>query len=213
VAISAGRTDGNCAEAVPQTEAAEQEKHNTMAVSAMAARAWKGVASWTHYRNARFGFALKYPGDIFAFELALSDDHVKRFRSRDGQAALQIFGTANAAGRTLAQYRTALIQERYPQARFDYAPQRETWFVLSGVTGNDIFYERVTFACDRRSFHGWMLIFPAAEREVYEHIIEEMHRNYRHSNGPRARCGAITPKVSPRGMELSLSATHIRHAD
>ena len=60
----------------------------------------------------------------------------------------------------LAQYQTELVQERYANATFDYAPRRDTWFVLSGVAGDNIFYERVTFACDRPSFHSWILRFP-----------------------------------------------------
>jgi hypothetical protein len=153
-------------------------------------------AGWASYRNAPFGFSLRYPADIFALEPSQSDDLVKHFRSRDGRATMRIVATPNVAGRTLAQYRTALIQERYGKGKFDYAPTRDTWFVLSGVAGDDIFYERVTFACDKRSFHGWMLVFPASERMLYEPIIEEMHRNYRHSNGPRARCGETKAQVS-----------------
>lgn len=191
-----GPGDSKSAEGVSQNEAAAQERRGGITDSAMALPPWKDAASWANHRNARFGFTLRYPDDIFAFEPAQSDEHVKRFRSRDGRAALRIFGTPNVAGRTLAQYRTALIQERYAKATFDYAPQRDTWFVLSGFTGNDIFYERVTFACDRRSFHGWMLVFLASERGLYDRITEEMHRNYRHSNGPRARCGAGKPQVS-----------------
>ena len=163
-------------------------------------------ASWASYRNPRFGFALRYPADIFVHEPAQSDELVKHFRSRDGRATLRVVATSNVAGRTLAQYRTALIQERYGKAKFDYAPQRDTWFVLSGVAGDDIFYERVTFACDRRSFHGWMLVFPSSERLLYEPIIEEMHRNYRHNNGPGARCGASKPQVSV-GTKSSDGAT------
>jgi hypothetical protein len=153
-------------------------------------------ASWASYRNVRLGFSLRYPAHIFVPEPAQSDDLVTRFRSRDGRATLQIVATSDVAGRTLAQYRTALIQGRYRQAQFDYAPQRDTWFVLSGVAGDDIFYERVTFACDRRSLHGWTLVFPSSERALYEPTIEEMHRNYRHSNGPGARCGAIKAQSS-----------------
>jgi hypothetical protein len=166
---------------------AEVREGNTQASAAHSGRT--GPVHWASYRNARFGFTVKYPADIFSLEAAKSDERVKRFRSGDGRAALRIFGTPNLDGRTLSQYRTALIQERYAKATLDYAPQRNTWFVLSGFSGSDIFYERVTFACDKRSFHGWMLVFPASERLLYDRITEEMHRNYRHSNGPRASCG------------------------
>ena len=180
----------------PPIEPGTQEVDARAGKAAMPRQLRPDSASWASYRNARFGFSLRYPADIFVPEPAQSDDLVTRFRSRDGRATLQIVATSNVAGRTLAQYRTALIQERYRQAQFDYAPQRDTWFVLSGVAGDDIFYERVTFACDRRSFHGWTLVFPSSERALYEPTIEEMHRNYRHSNGPGARCGASKAQSS-----------------
>jgi curved DNA-binding protein CbpA len=186
----------------PPIEPSSQEVNDR----AMARQFRTDRASWVSYRNPRFGFALGYPADIFVHEPAQSDELVKHFRSRDGRATLRIVATSNVASMTLAKYRMALIQERYGKAKFDYAPQRDTWFVLSGVAGDDIFYERVTFACDRRSFHGWMLLFPSSERLLYEPIIEEMHRNYRHSNGPGARCGASKPQVSV-GTKSSDGAT------
>jgi curved DNA-binding protein CbpA len=176
-----------------ETHAAEERANNSHARAAHPVQT--DIVHWASYRSARFGFTVEYPPDIFVFEPAQSDEHVTRFRSRDGRAALRIFGTPNLAGRTLTQYRAALIQERYAKATLDYAPQRPTWFVLSGFSGDDIFYERVTFACDKRSFHGWMLVFPASERLLYDRITEEMHRKYRHSNGPRASCGAAKAQV------------------
>jgi curved DNA-binding protein CbpA len=176
-----------------ETHAAEERARNPHARATHPVQT--DIVHWASYRSQRFGFTVEYPPDIFVFEPAQSDEHVTRFRSRDGRAALRIFGAPNLAGRTLAQYRAALIQERYAKATLDYAPQRPTWFVLSGFSGDDIFYERVTFACDKRSFHGWMLVFPASERLLYDRITEEMHRKYRHSNGPRASCGAAKAQV------------------
>jgi hypothetical protein len=178
----------------PDTDAADARAGKALA--ALPRQSRTDSASWASHRNARLGFSLRYPPDIFVPDPAQSNALVTHFRSRDGRATLRIVATSNEAGRTLAQYRTALIQERYRQAKFDYAPQRDTWFVLSGFAGDDIFYERVTFACDRRSLHGWMLVFPASERALYEPIIEEMHRSYRHSNGPGARCGALKVRGS-----------------
>lgn len=181
--------DSTVSDATSKIEAPASENRERNTDASAARPDWTGTVNWANYRNARLGFTVKYPADIFVFEPAQSDERTKRFRSRDGRAALKIFGTPNLDGRTLTQFRTALIQERYARATLDYAPQRNTWFVLSGFSGGDIFYERVTFACDKRSFHGWMLIFPASERLLYDRVTEEMHRNYRHSNGPRASCG------------------------
>jgi curved DNA-binding protein CbpA len=180
-------TRGGFPDGKSEAPAAEDREQNRQANAADPGRT--RTVDWASYRNARFGFTVKYPADIFSLEAAQSDESVKRFRSRDGRAVFRIFAARNLSGRTLSQYRAALIQEHYAKATLDYAPQRNTWFVLSGFSGDDIFYERVTFACDKRSLHGWMLAFPASERSLYDRITEEMHRNYRHSNGPRAGCG------------------------
>lgn len=94
--------------------------------AATALASWKDPASWTSYRNVRFGFTLRYPSDISVLERNQSDERVKRFRSGDGRAALRIVGTPNLVDRTLAQYQTELVQERYANSTFDYAPRRDT---------------------------------------------------------------------------------------
>ena len=141
---------------------------------------------WTTYRNARFGFALDYPDDVFAGAVP-KHDGVRVFVSRDGRAILRISSAANKAA-TITAYRRALMQERYRGAVYDYTPQRRFWFVLSGTLGEEMFYERITFACDKRSVHGWQLVYPLTERALYDPIIEEVHRSYKHGNGPGARC-------------------------
>lgn len=148
------------------------------------------LANWTSYRNARFGFSLKYPGEVFAAaETLLADGSVRVLVSRDGRAMLQIAAASVPAAATIAKYRRALMQQRYGGATYDYAPQQSHWFVLSGTRGEEMFYERITFSCDGRSRHGWQLTYPLAERAFYDRIVEEMHRTYRHGNGPGARCG------------------------
>jgi curved DNA-binding protein CbpA len=153
-------------------------------------------ASWTTYRNARFGFALKYPADVFALDAGPASDNVRTLVTRDGEAVLRIFAAENAAGTTLASYRRALIEERYAGAVIDHARQRKSWFVLSGTHGDKAFYERVAISCDGRSMHGWQMVFPLSERTLYDLVVDEVHRNYSHPIRPGARCGDQRPRSS-----------------
>ena len=146
------------------------------------------LASWTTYRNARFGFALKYPADMFVLETAPADNGAGTFVSRDGRVVLQIRATENGPGDTLEEHRRLLMEQRYGGATYDYTPQHSHWFVLSGTRGEEMFYERVSFSCDGRSIHGWRLTYPVAERAFYDRIIEEIHGSYRYRNGSGARC-------------------------
>src|SRR5262245_2830956 len=151
--------------------------------------------SWVSYRNAAFGFALQYPGDVFVSEPAQSDGG-RRFLSHDGRARLVISAAVNTSGITVSRHRRSLVEGHYKGATFDYAPQRSTWFVLSGTVGDDIFYQRVTFSCDRRAFHAWKLVYPVADRAFYDGIVEAIHRRYRHGNGAGGRCEETNEQMS-----------------
>jgi DnaJ domain len=157
--------------------------------------AHSAARSWVSYRNAAFGFALQYPGAVFVPEPSQSDGG-RSFLSRDGRARLVISAAVNASGITVAKHRRSLVEDHYKGATFDYAPQRSTWFVLSGTVGDEIFYQRVTFSCDRRAFHGWKLVYPVAERTFYDGIVEAIHRRYRHGNGAGGRCEETNEQMS-----------------
>jgi hypothetical protein len=138
--------------------------------------------AWASYRDARFGFALQYPFEVFLPDPEPSKKG-KSFVSRDGRARFLIYAAFNAQGLTLAQHRRSLMQGAYRSATFDYTPQRGTWFVLSGTLGKDMFYHRVTLNCDGQALHGWKLVYPLSERAIYDRIVEEVHRRYRHEGG------------------------------
>ena len=152
-------------------------------------------SSWATYKNARFGFAVKYPVDVFALGSAPADDNARTLFSRDGGATLQIFATENLAGASLAKYRRLLIEERYATAVLDHRPQHKFWFVLSGIRGDKAFYERVTISCDGRSIHGWRMIYALSERTLYDLVADEVHRHYTHTSGPGAPCARSQAEI------------------
>lgn len=145
------------------------------------------AGDWTTYHNKRFGFTLKYPASVFGGKMADTGNRDDLLLS-SGRAILWISANANRSGRSVAAYRHWLIAERFAGATFDYAPQRENWFVLSGTIGDEMFYERVTFACDRQSVHHWLLVYPVAERAYFDAVVEEIHRSYRYDLNQRAPC-------------------------
>src|SRR5262249_25108990 len=109
-----------------------------------------GPTTCAAYRNAYLGFALKYPPDAFALGRHQTDAGHCSLPSKVGRLFLRIFAIPNRTATTLAQCRRSLIAQRYVDATFDNTYQQQNWFVLSGRGGEEIFYERVTFSCDRR---------------------------------------------------------------
>jgi hypothetical protein len=163
------------------------------------------ASTWASYRSATFGFALQYPVDVFVSDPSPSDEG-KSFLSRDGRARLVISAASNTNGATLTKHRQSLMEGTYKGAVFDYTPQRSNWFVLSGTLGAEMFYQRVTLSCDGRTLHWWKLIYPILERAFYDRIVEEMHRRYRHGNGPGGRCGeaGASQRSRPDGNATAL---------
>ncbi len=151
-------------------------------VSAVAAAA-QGFAT---YRNERHGFSLAYPAGTFTPQPPPANEAGRVFLSRDGNARLLAGALPNADGMNLRDYRNLVLRQSYPGAAIDYAPMRDNWFVLSGVRAGVMFYERVTFTCGGRLINSWAMLYPAAERRLYDRIVEQVARSYRPGEG---NCG------------------------
>lgn len=134
------------------------------------------------YRNDRHNFSLSYPAAQFVALPAATDDG-RIFVSQDGNARLLVGALPNLDGRSLRAYRDFVLGASYPGAEVDYAPVRDTWFVLSGVHNGKMFYQRVTFSCGGRLIKSWALLYPPAERAVYDRIVEQVARTFRSSDG------------------------------
>ena len=138
------------------------------------------------YRNERHGFSLSYPAGTFTPQPPPANDDGRVFVSRDGNARLLAGALPNADGMNLRDYRSLVLQQSYPGAAIDYAPIRDNWFVLSGTRDGVTFYERVTFTCGGRRINSWAMLYPAAERLLYDRIVEHVARSYR---AGEANCG------------------------
>ena len=154
--------------------------------SAIAARA--RLADWETIQNERFGFMIAYPGNVFAPDASRAQDGGQVLVSRDGGARLLVATIENEGGTSLEEYRTQLLEENYPGANLDYTPVSNKWFVLSGTQGDKHFYYRVSFTCNGRLINSWALIYPVAERQFYDRIVEAVARTYTPGAGRTGAC-------------------------
>jgi hypothetical protein len=134
------------------------------------------------YRNERHGFSLSYPARQFIALPSATEDG-RQFVSKDGSARLLAGTLPNFDNKTLRDYRVFVLSESYPGAKVDYAPVRDTWFVVSGIRNGNVFYQRVNFTCGGRTINSWAVVFPETQKAVYEPVIEQIHRDYRLGSG------------------------------
>ena len=138
-------------------------------------------AGLSTYRNERHGFSVSYPTARFVALPAATED-ARLFVSTDDKARLLVGTLENTDGRSLAEYRAFLLRESYAGAAIDYAPVRDSWFVLSGIRNGTNFYQRVTFSCGGRKINSWAMLYPVADKATYDRIVEQVHKSYRISD-------------------------------
>jgi hypothetical protein len=180
----------------------------TVGLAGTSASAQGAKAKFDTYDNDKHGFSLTYPADKFVALPQSSADGWQAV-STDGNARLLVGTIANFDAKSLTQYRAFLLNAAYPGAKVDYAPVRDTWFVVSGVRKDGItaFYQRVNFVCGGRNINSWAVVFPYGQEPVYSKIIDQIHRDYAVGDGNCAkttmepkRVGAMEPTMQSRQM-------------
>jgi hypothetical protein len=158
----------------------------SLALQPLDARAQR--SDWPLYEHPTLGFSLRYPPDVFVPQPKDAMVDGRLFVSRDGRAKLAVGAFSNSDGMSLRAYRSFVLRKTYAGAKFDYAPVRKSWFVLSGTRGQMTFYQRVAFVCGGRTINSWAMIYPTAEKDLYDSIVEQVHRTYTPSAGPGGAC-------------------------
>lgn len=155
---------------------------------AVAIDAVAGPESWTTIKNERHGFAIAYPASIFEQKAPPRTDEGRLFISKDGKAKLLVGAFTNDWDASLKDYRQFLLSEQYAGADIDYAPVKRSWFVLSGEQAGQIFYQRVTFTCQGKLINSWAMLYPAAERKIYDRLVEAVARTFTPGEGRTGAC-------------------------
>lgn len=138
--------------------------------------------SWGRYTDPLYGTTVLYPAQIFS-PVAAQDVPGQSFLSSDGQARLAIGVWENPSNVPPAVYRDQLLSKpNHPN--ITYRPRGRSWFVLSGYRGDRIYYEKVMYSCGWRLVNVFAMVYPIAQRTLYDPIVERMEDTFR----PGARC-------------------------
>jgi hypothetical protein len=148
---------------------------------------------WSTYKSPDFGFSFTFPDGLFKLDQSSPQANGGGiWLTEDRRARLIATSGPNESRETLSSYRQTIMNESYANARLDYAPMLPNGFVLSGVLaspqGERMFYERVTFVCDGRFIYGWQMMYPAAQRQKFDRIVEAVSRSYKTGRGGKGDC-------------------------
>ncbi len=150
--------------------------------------AWSQDAGWETYRSQRFGYSLVFPARIVEPRSELKDGRGIEFASDDGLVKLKVLADYNAGNVSLGDYRTSILRDLADSSQLEYGPMGRSWFVLSGVRGESIYYQKVIFACGGRVINAFSLTYPAQLRHAFDQIVTTIEKNFHPTAG--AACDA-----------------------
>jgi hypothetical protein len=134
---------------------------------------------WSEYRNARFGFVMRYPSAVFSARRTSASGEGDLFETPDGRARLLVGALPNRDHFTPRSYQDFIARQSYPGLRADYAPVRGTWTVLSGTIEDTMIYEKAMFSCGATVISTFAMTYPVAERRFYDRIVEVIEHTFR----------------------------------
>jgi len=142
-----------------------------------------GSVDWETYRSERFGFSLLYPANSLDRRSETPDGRGVEFVSSDGRARLKVIAADNADRVSLSDYRSAILREFSQGNELTYGPMGQSWFVLSGIRGDSIYYQKVLFACGGRVINAFALTYPEQERRGFDPIVTTIEKNFHPTAG------------------------------
>ena len=146
---------------------------------------------WATIQNKRFGFQIAYPAKIlFPAETPTGNDG-RVLKSADGRAKMLVATFENTENNSLEAYRKFLLTDIYANTKLDYTPMKQRWFVLSGTRGSDTFYERITFSCGGKLINSWAMVYPTAQKKLYDRVVEAVAKTYTAGSGADGNCGTL----------------------
>ncbi len=150
---------------------------------------------WQSYRNERFGLSLSYPGEVFQIERTSEAGDGVVFGARGTDARMLVGALPNRDRHTVATYQDFVARKSYAAYQIHYRPRGNTWFVLSGEGDGKIFYEKVVFSCGGRLINSFALIYPAADRQTFDPIVERVEDTFRAGTSGCHQGAALTPRT------------------
>ena len=149
---------------------------------------------WQSYRNERFGLSLSYPGEVFQIERTSEAGDGVVFAARGTDARMLVGALPNRDCQTVVSYQDFVARKSYAVYQIHYRPRGNTWFVLSGEGDGKIFYEKVVFSCGGRVINSFALIYPAAERQTFDPIVERVEDTFRAGTTGCHQGAALPPR-------------------
>lgn len=136
------------------------------------------AADWTTYGNARYGFSVDYPANLFTQQQASDNGDGITLKSEDGAIEFRAYAFNNGDELSMRDVRDILLQNMDGRS-ITYKRIKGSWMVISGYERSggdtrDIFYQRIQSSRDGTRFSVFEIIYPETRRDEVDRLIRRM---------------------------------------
>jgi len=135
-----------------------------------------GNPDWRTLAVPDFGTQVQYPAGIFSHPDGKPEKGVgERLSTDDGRATLSVYSRPNESGDTPASYLNNYL--RTPRTVLDYQRVTPSFFAISAVKDDTIYYSRCNFS--RSAIHCFDLVYPEREKRAWDAIVTRISLSLR----------------------------------
>jgi len=132
------------------------------------------------YSNETLGYQITYPKDVFELQAGTENTDEQVFLPKEGKAKLRIYKDErkDKSGKVLT-YNEAFEIDRATSSKRQvaYNSLRPTFYAISGVEGNEIFYQKTIMA--KGNLVTAKLTYTKEEKPTYDAMIASLFDSFR----------------------------------
>jgi hypothetical protein len=153
-----------------------------LVLTAIAQNGAQARADWSIQQDPQFGFTYSYPAELFVPTQGERPSFYY-FRSQQTDAKFLVGAWNNEKASTPEEFKHWMLTHAEGYEDITYQPHGQSWFVLSGHRGDQIYYEKTIFACGGRVVNVFAIAYPELERQRFDPVVERMEDSFKSGGG------------------------------
>lgn len=132
--------------------------------------------TYKSYCNPRFEYCVSYPAGILVPEPEAGNGDGRRFWTKDQQVEMMVYGRNNALDQTIAEMYAQEAADKAGHA-VSYKLKKNTWFVVSGIENDKVFYQKTMFRRDQ--ILTFRIEYPRNQRKLFDTITARIAASFK----------------------------------
>lgn len=129
---------------------------------------------WSRYVNPRFGIGVDIPANFSADGSSPFPGEGKRFRARDGRAAITAWGAPAQGNGFMAETGARIGADEAEGWAITYRSETPDWAAWGGTRGGHVFYAKTILVCNGTQTANVRLDYPAADIAKFSNLVNRL---------------------------------------